>query len=330
MAADWQAGAMTEERRSLFPLIEPYAVHRLKVSNLHEIHVAEYGNRDGKPVILIHGGPGAGSNPTMPRFHDPAAYRIILFDQRGSGRSTPHAELAENTTWDLVGDMETIRAHLGIGRWQLFGGSWGSCLALAYGETHPDRVSEMILRGIFTLRRKELLWFYQEGASFILPEAWEGFLAPIPHAEQGNMISAYYKRLTGPDPEIRMAAARAWSMWEGAALSLLPDPARVAAFGDPHYAIAFARIECHYFQHAGFFDRDDQLIADAGRLRKIPGVIVHGRYDLCTPASIAWDLHKAWPEAEFNIVPDAGHAMSEPGIIHQLVRATETFKARVA
>ncbi len=317
---------MTEERRTLFPPIDPYAVHRLKVSSLHEIHVAEYGNRNGKPVILIHGGPGAGSNSTMPRFHDPAAYRIILFDQRGSGASTPHAELAENTTWTLVADMEGIRGHLGIDRWQLFGGSWGSCLALAYGETHPERVSEMILRGIFTLRRKELLWFYQEGASFILPEAWEGFLAPIPEAERGDMIAAYYRRLTGPDAEVRMSAARAWSMWEGSALSLLPDPARVAAFGDPHYAIAFARIECHYFQNAGFFDRDDQLIANAGRLRQIPGVIVHGRYDLCTPAAIAWDLHKAWPEAELTIVADAGHAMSEPGIIHHLIGATEKFK----
>ncbi len=328
--ADWQGEPMTEERRGLFPIAEPYAVHRLKVSDLHEIHVAEYGNRDGKPVIVIHGGPGAGSNPTMPRFHDPAAHRIVVFDQRGSGKSTPHAELAENTTWDLVADMERIRTHLGIARWQLFGGSWGSCLALAYGETHPGRVSEMILRGIFTLRRKELLWFYQEGASFILPEAWEGFLAPIPEAERGDLISAYHKRLTGPDADVRLAAARAWSMWEGSALSLLPDPARVAAFGDPHYAIAFARIECHYFQNAGFFASDDQLIANAGVLRDIPGVIVHGRYDLCTPAAIAWDLHKAWPEAEFHIVPDSGHAMSEPGIIDQLVRATEKFKGKTA
>jgi proline iminopeptidase len=264
----------------------------------------------------------------MPRFHDPAAYRIVVFDQRGSGRSTPHAELAENTTWDLVADMETIRARLGIERWQLFGGSWGSCLSLAYAETHPERVSELILRGIFTLRRKELLWFYQEGASWLLPEAWEGFLAPIPEAERGDLIAAYHKRLTGPDEEVRLACARAWSMWEGSALSLLPDPARVAAFGQPDYAIAFARIECHYFVNKGFFAGDDQLIARAGVLRQIPGVIVHGRYDLCTPVAIAWDLHRAWPEAELHIVADAGHAMTEPGIVHELVAATEKFKTR--
>ncbi|MBN8997672.1 MAG: prolyl aminopeptidase [Rhizobiales bacterium] len=321
---------MNQDRRSLFPAIEPYARHRLKVSPIHEIYVAEYGNRNGKPAVLLHGGPGGGSNPTMPRFHDPDAYRIVVFDQRGCGQSTPHAELEGNTTWDLVADIERIRTHLGIERWQVFGGSWGSTLALAYGETHPERVSELVLRGIFTLRRKELLWFYQEGASWLLPEAWQGYLAPIPEAERGDLIGAYYKRLTGPDQALRLAAAQAWSTWEGSALSLLPDPARVAAFGDPHYAIAFARIECHYFQNRGFLERDDQLIADAGRLRNIPGIIVHGRYDLCTPVAIAWDLHQAWPEAELNVISDAGHAMSEPGIIDGLVRATEKFKHRPA
>jgi len=321
---------MNQDRRSLFPAIEPYARHRLKVSPIHEIYVAEYGNRNGKPAVLLHGGPGGGSNPTMPRFHDPDAYRIVVFDQRGCGQSTPHAELEGNTTWDLVADIERIRTHLGIERWQVFGGSWGSTLALAYGETHPERVSELVLRGIFTLRRKELLWFYQEGASWLLPEAWQGYLAPIPEAERGDLIGAYYKRLTGPDQALRLAAAQAWSTWEGSALSLLPDPARVAAFGDPHYAIAFACIECHYFQNRGFLERDDQLIADAGRLRNIPGIIVHGRYDLCTPVAIAWDLHQAWPEAELNVISDAGHAMSEPGIIDGLVRATEKFKHRPA
>jgi proline iminopeptidase len=279
---------------------------------------------------MLHGGPGAGANTNMRRYHDPAAWRIVLFDQRGCGRSTPHAELTENTTWDLVADIERIREQLGIERWQVFGGSWGSCLGLAYAETHPARVSELILRGIFTLRRKELEWFYQEGASFILPEAWEEYLAPIPPSERGDMIAAYYRRLTGDDPDIRLAAARAWSMWEGASLSLLPDPARVAAFGDPHYALAFARIEAHYFQHAGFFEHDDQLIANAGRLTNIPGVIIHGRYDLCTPIVIAHDLHKAWPEADYRIVPDSGHAMTEPGIVHELVSATERFKSRPA
>jgi proline iminopeptidase len=265
----------------------------------------------------------------MVRFHDPSAYRIIAFDQRGSGRSTPHAELRENTTWDLVADMEIIRTRFHIGQWQLFGGSWGSCLSLAYAQTHPERVSEMILRGIFTLRRKELLWFYQEGASWLLPEPWEHFVAPIPEAERGDLIAAYHKRLTGEDEEERLACARAWSMWEGSALSLLPDPARVAAFGQPDYALAFARIECHYFVNRGFFAEDGQLIARAPVLRHIPAVVVHGRYDLCTPVSIAWDLHRAWPEADLRIVADAGHAMTEPGIVNELVAATERFKGRL-
>ncbi|MCB1496681.1 MAG: prolyl aminopeptidase [Bauldia sp.] len=313
---------------SLFPPIQPNRVERLKVSSLHELHVAEYGNPDGKPVILLHGGPGAGTNPTMPRFHDPAVHRIIMFDQRGSGRSTPHAELRENTTWDLVADIERIRDHFGIERWQVFGGSWGACLALAYSETHPDRVTEIIVRGVFTLRRKELLWFYQDGASNILPEAWESFVEPIPAAERGDMISAYHARLTGDDETEQLACARAWSMWEGAALSLLPNPARVAAFGNPTYALAFARIECHYFINGGFFESDGQLIANAGILRDIPGAIIHGRYDVCTPAFIAWDLHRAWPQADLNLVPDSGHAMTEPGIVAGLVAATERFKKR--
>lgn len=319
---------MNDARHSLFPATEPYRTHRLKVSPPHELYVAEYGKADGKPVVLLHGGPGAGSNLTMPRFHDPEAYRIVVFDQRGSGRSTPHAELDGNTTWDLVADIEAIRRHLGIGRWQVFGGSWGSCLALAYAETHPDRVSELILRGIFTLRRHELEWFYQQGASFLMPEAFAEYVKPIPPEERGDMIAAYYRRLTGPDPDVRLACARAWSTWEGAALSLLPDPARVEAFGAADYALAFARIECHFFQHAGFFDSDDQILARAPLLREIPGVIVHGRYDICTPVKIAYDLHKVWPEAELNIIPDAGHAMTEPGIAKALVRATERFKTR--
>lgn len=317
---------MTDQRTTFFPPIEPYRVQRLKVSPIHELHVAEYGNPNGKPAVLLHGGPGAGSNPTMPRFYDPAAYRIVVFDQRGCGRSTPHAELEGNTTWDLVEDIEKIRTHLGIRKWQVFGGSWGSCLALAYAETHPDRVTEMVLRGIFTLRRKELLWFYQEGASLIMPEAFDEFLKPIPVEERSDLIAAYHRRLTGPDEATRLAAARAWSMWEGSSLSLLPDPARVAAFGEPYYAIAFARIECHYFVNKGFFETDDQLIANAARLRQIPAVIAHGRYDLCTPAFIAYDLHRRWPEADLRIVPDSGHAMTEPGIVRELVAATERFK----
>jgi proline iminopeptidase len=321
---------MLEPRRSLFPPNEPFATHRLKVSELHELHVAEFGNPRGKPVVILHGGPGAGTNPAMSRYHDAGAYRIVLFDQRGCGRSTPYAELRENTTWDLVADIEKIREHLGIARWQVFGGSWGSCLGLAYAETHPERVSELIVRGIFTVRRREVEWFYQDGASLILPEAFEDYLKPIPEAERGDLVAAYYRRLTGSDKAAQMAAARAWSMWEGSSLSLIPDPARVAAFGDPNYALAFARIECHYFQHRGFFERDDQLIADATRLAGIPGTIVHGRYDLCTPIETAWLLHKAWPTADFRVVPDSGHAMSEPGIIHELVSATDGFRQRPA
>ncbi len=317
---------MDQTRRSLFPPIEPYATHRLKVSDLHEIHVAEYGNRDGKPVIVSHGGPGAGSNPTMPRYHDPKAYRIVLFDQRGCGRSTPYAELRENTTWDLIADMEAIREHLGIDRWQAFGGSWGSCLSLAYAETHPERVSELILRGIFAIRRREIEWFYQEGASNLLPEAFEDYLKPIPEDERGDMVAAYHKRLTGTDEQVQLEAARAWSMWEGASLSLMPNPGRVAAFGNPRYALAFARIECHYFQNRGFFDTDDYLLANAHRIADIPGVIVHGRYDLCTPIATAWELHKAWPKGAYRVVPDSGHAMTEPGIIHELVTATDAFR----
>jgi proline iminopeptidase len=266
----------------------------------------------------------------MPRYHDPDAYRIVLFDQRGCGKSTPYAELRENTTWDLVADMERIRAHLGIGRWQVFGGSWGSTLALAYAETWPQQVSELIVRGIFTLQRKELEWFYQEGASHIMPEAFEVYRNHIPEAERGDLIAAYHRRVTGADEAAKLAAAQAWSIWEGTAISLLPDADRVALFGSPEYAVAFARLETHYFQNRGFFERDDQLLANADRLRGIPGVIVHGRYDLCTPISTAWDLHKRWPEAAYRAVPDAGHAMTEPGIIDALVSATEDFKARPA
>ena len=320
--------ASAQIRLQLFPTIEPYATHRLKVSDLHEIHVEECGNPDGKPVLMVHGGPGAGCGPNMRRYHDPDAYRIILFDQRGCGRSTPHAELRENTTWDLVADMETIRAHLGIDTWQLLGGSWGSCLALAYAETHPERVSELVLRGIFTLREREVRWFYQEGASWLLPEAFEAYQSIIPEDERDDMVGAYHRRLTSGDEASQIQFARSWAMWEGNALSLLPDPMRVSAFGSPYYARAFARIEAHYFVNKGFFDRDDYLLANAGRIADIPGVIVHGRYDLCTPAAIAWDLSKVWPKAELNIVPDAGHAMSEPGNIHELITATERFKAR--
>ena len=317
--------APKEKRLALYPEIVPYRTGRLKVSGLHELYFEECGSPAGKPALLLHGGPGGGINPLMRRYHDPRAYRIVLFDQRGCGRSTPHASLEENTTWHLVDDIERLREHLGIERWQVFGGSWGSTLALAYAETYPERVSELVLRGIFTLRRSELEWFYQEGCSWIFPDAFEDYARIIPEAERGDMIEAYHRRLIDADPAVQLEAARAWSAWEGKTLSLLPDADRVRRFSEDHYALAFARIECHYFVNGGFFHSDDQLIADAHRLRAIPGVIVHGRYDVVTPVKIAHDLSRAWPEAHLGIVADSGHAMTEPGTVHELVAATKGF-----
>lgn len=317
--------APNRDRLTLYPETVPYRTGRLKVSDLHELYFEECGSPSGKPAVLLHGGPGGGINPVMRRFHDPRAYRIALFDQRGCGRSTPHAALEENTTWHLVDDIERLREHLDIERWQVFGGSWGSTLALAYAETYPERVTELVLRGIFTLRRSELEWFYQEGCSWIFPDAFEAYAKIIPESERGDMIEAYYHRLTSSEPDVQIAAARAWSAWEGKTLSLLPDVDRVRRFSEDHYALAFARIECHYFVNGGFFDADDQLITNAYHLRAIPGTIVHGRYDVVTPAKIAFDLARNWPEAELRIVPDAGHAMTEPGIVHELVAATKRF-----
>jgi proline iminopeptidase len=315
----------SQNRLTLYPEIVPFRTGRLKVSDLHEIYFEECGSPSGKPAVLLHGGPGGGINTVMRRYHDPRAYRIVLFDQRGCGRSTPHACLEENTTWDLVDDIERLREHLGVERWQVFGGSWGSTLALAYAETYPERVSELVLRGIFTLRRAELEWFYQEGCSWIYPDAFEDYLRPIDPADRGDLISAYHRRLTHSDPDMQIEAARAWSAWEGKTLSLLPDFDRVRRFSEDHYALAFARIECHYFVNRGFFASDGQIIDDAHRLRAIPGVIVHGRYDVVTPVKTALDLARAWPEAELRIVPDAGHAMTESGIVHELVAATQRF-----
>jgi proline iminopeptidase len=313
------------DRFTLYPPIEPFARGRLAVGDGHEIYYEQCGNPSGIPALVVHGGPGGGTNPTMRRYHDPKRYRIILFDQRGCGRSTPHASLEQNTTWHLVNDMESLRTHLGIDGWQLFGGSWGSTLSLAYAQAHPGRVTALVLRGIFLLRRRELEWFYQEGCSWIFPDAFEAFESVIPPAERGDMIRAYYECLTGPDPDRQLAAAKAWSIWEGTTLSLLQDTDRIRMFGVDSYALAFARIECHYFVNGGFFDRDDQLLVNAAKLSGIPGVIVHGRYDVVTPARSAWDLKKAWPGAELRIVPDAGHAMTEPGIVHELVAATRHF-----
>ena len=312
--------------RSLYPELEPYDRGFLKVDGRHSLYFEQCGNPNGKPVVILHGGPGAGCSAKMRRFHDPAHYRIVLFDQRGAGRSTPHADLVDNSTWDLVADIEKLREHLGIARWQVFGGSWGSTLALAYAEAHPGRVSELVLRGIFMLRRWELLWFYQEGCSRLFPDAWEHYLAPIPEVERGDLISAYYRRLTSPDEATRLAAARAWSVWEAATSLLLQDSDFIHGHEDPHFALSFARIENHYFVHGGFFDVEDQLLRDAHRLHGIPGVIVHGRYDVVCPLQNAWDLHKAWPQAKLIINPSSGHSAFEPENAAALVEATDGFR----
>lgn len=313
-------------RRTLYPEIEPFDSGRLQVSDLHSVHYEQCGNPHGKPVVFLHGGPGAGCNANSRRFFDPAHYRIVLFDQRGCGRSTPHAELRDNTTWHLVADIECLREHLGIDRWQVFGGSWGSTLALAYAQTHPERVTELVLRGIFMLRRWELEWFYQRGCDAIFPDVWDSYLAAIPEVERGDLMSAYYRRLTSSDPAVRAAAAKAWSVWEGATSFLFQDASHIAATGEDQFALAFARIECHYFVHGGFFEHDDQLLRNARRLREIPAVIVQGRYDVVCPARSAWDLHRAWPEADLRIVADAGHSAMEPGITHELIEATDRFR----
>ena len=317
-------------RRTLYPEIEPYNAGFLQVSQLHSVYFEESGNPDGKPVVFLHGGPGGGTVPEQRRFFDPERYRIILFDQRGCGHSTPHAELSENTTWELVGDIERVRAHLDIARWQVFGGSWGSTLALAYAQTHPRRVTELVLRGIFLLRPSELKWFYQDGASALFPDAWERFLAPIPPAERADLIRAYYRRLTGDDLAVRREAARAWSVWEASTSHLYMSSEQIEHAAEDEFSLAFARIECHYFMRKGFLERDNQLLENVSRIRQIPAVIVQGRYDVVCPAQSAWDLHRAWPESELVIVDDAGHSAFEPGIIHELVAATDRFADRPA
>jgi proline iminopeptidase len=313
------------DRFDFYPPIEPYARGRLDVGDGHQVYYEESGNRRGQPVLIVHGGPGGGSNPTMRRLHDPARYRIVLLDQRGCGRSLPHASLEANTTWHLVSDMERLRTHLDISDWQLVGGSWGSTLALAYAQRHPHRVRALILRGVFLLRRAELDWFYQDGASWLFPEAFAELVAPIPRDERGDIVAAYYRRLTHPDAKVQLAAARTWSLWEASTLALTPDAERIRQFSADAYALAFARIECHYFVNRGFLAHDGQLLADMHRLRDIPGVIVHGRYDVVTPIKSAFDLKAQWPRAELIVVPDAGHAMTEPGIVHEIVSATRRF-----
>lgn len=315
----------SRQRREFYPPIEANRSGHLDVGRGHEIYWEECGNPKGKPVVFLHGGPGAGCDARARRFFDPARYRIFLFDQRGCGRSRPHASLEHNTTWDLVADIERLRELFGVERWQAFGGSWGSTLALAYAETHPDRVSELVLRGIFLLRKAELDWFYQEGASFLYPDRWEEYLAPVPRAERGDLMRAFHRRLTGSDRAAAQAAARAWAVWEGATSYLLADDENVRKWGEDEFALAVARIECHYFVNRGFMRSESQLLDDIGRIRHIPAVIVQGRHDVVCPMRTAWDLHLAWPEADLQIVGDAGHSAFEPGITDALVRATDRF-----
>jgi proline iminopeptidase len=313
----------------LYPPLEPYNTGRLRVSPVHEIYFEESGTPSAKPVVFLHGGPGGGSEPKQRRFFHPAKYRIINFDQRGCGKSTPYASLEANTTWDLVGDIEKIREHLGIERWQVFGGSWGSTLALAYSETHPERVTELVLRGIFLLRKLEIDWFYQRGASALFPDAWEPYISFIPEAERADLLSAYYRRLTGDDPAVRLAAAKIWSRWEGATSTLLPDASFTAHYEEDEFALAFARIEAHYFVNKGFMNTDAQLVENTSRIRHIPGVIVQGRYDVVCPMESAWVLHRAWPEADLIITPDSGHSAFDPPNSRALVAATDKFAGSV-
>jgi proline iminopeptidase len=311
--ANRKSPQLTNQMRDLYPPIKPYSQGKLKVSELHTIYYEESGNPQGKPVVFLHGGPGGGIVPMYRQYFDP--------------QSTPYAELRENTTWDLVSDIEKLRQHLNVEKWVVFGGSWGSTLALAYSQTHPDRCKGLILRGIFMLRPSEIHWFYQEGASNIYPDAWQEYLKPIPPEEQDDLISAFYQRLTSSDAQVRLEAARAWSVWEASTSKLIPSPASKASFGRAEFAEAFARIECHYFVNQGFLNHENQLLDNVDRIRHLPGVIVQGRYDVVCPMITAWKLHQAWQEAEFIVVADAGHSVSEPGIRDALLEASDRFAA---
>ncbi|MFC1619231.1 prolyl aminopeptidase [Candidatus Neomarinimicrobiota bacterium] len=308
----------------LYPSINPYHEENLPVSDIHTIHYEECGNPDGKPVLFVHGGPGGGIETIYRQYFHPDKYRVILVDQRGSGKSIPHAELLENTTRHLIEDMERVRKNAGVDRWLVFGGSWGSTLGLAYAQAHPDQVTGLILRGIFLCRDEEIQWFYQDGASRVFPDFWEQYLKPIPPAERNDLLQAYYKRLTGKDPGERQRAAEAWSVWEGSTSKLLFDESLADRFGQSEFSLAFARIECHYFVNHAFL-KPNQLLNNVDRIRHIPGVIVQGRYDMVCPMTSAWDLHRTWPEAEFHVVPDAGHSMTEAGIRSKLIEATDRF-----
>lgn len=313
---------------TLYPEIDPHASGLLRVDDVHEIYWEVSGNPTGKPVVFLHGGPGGGTEPKHRRFFNPKKYRIVLLDQRGCGKSRPHASLTNNTTWHIVDDIEALREHLDIERWQVFGGSWGSTLALAYAQKHPDRVTELVLRGIFTFAKDEMDWFYRDGTRMLFPDAYADFLAAIPAEEHGDIVAAYHKRLTGDDPKARAAAARAWSLWECRVATLMPDPDLVRHCDESSFTLAFARIECHYFVNNGFLDSDTQLLDNIDAMRDIPGVIVHGRYDVICPPRNAWRLHQAWPESDLTFVDDAGHSANEPGILRALVKATDSFADR--
>lgn len=311
--------------RTLYPEITPYHTDKIKVSEIHTIYFEECGNPNGRPVIFLHGGPGGGIQPSYRQYFNPEKWRIILMDQRGCGQSTPFAELRENTTWDLVADIETIRQHLKIEKWAVFGGSWGSTLALTYGITHPEACTAFFLRGIFLLRKKEIDWFYQEGCSKIYPDAWESYLKPIPPSERGDLVQAYHQRLTSANAQVRRSAAKAWAIWEGSTSKLIPEDQMIEHYGADDFAEAFARIECHYFVNKGFFTEDNFLLNNVHKIRHLPAIIVQGRYDVICPAENAWALHRAWPEAELKIIPNAGHSVSEIGTTDALIEATDRF-----
>ena len=317
---------MTQAGAGLYPEIEPFDTGTLPVSDIHTLYYERCGNPEGRPAVFLHGGPGGGLEPEYRRYFDPEAYHVVLFDQRGAGRSTPHAELRENTTWDLVADMERLRERLGITSWVVLGGSWGSTLGLAYAETHPDRVDALILRGVFLGREHEIRWLYQEGASALFPDAWEGYLEPIPEVERDDLLAAYHRRLTGGSEAARLQAARAWSVWEASISKLRPDPDLVDHLSEPHQALALARLECHYLFNRCFLSADSQLLDGVEAIAGIPGAIVNGRYDVVCPAGNAWALHRAWPAAQLELVPDAGHSGLEPGIVAALVAATDRLR----
>jgi len=310
----------------LYPATRPCAQGMLDVGDGNQVHWEACGNPDGKPAVIVHGGPGSGCQPGQGRTFDPGRYRLVLFDQRGCGKSTPHASLVDNTTWHLVADIETLRVQLNVDRWHVFGGSWGSTLGLAYAETHPERVSALILRGIFLIRPQEIAWFYQRGADAIFPDAWENYVEPIPVEERGDLVGAFYRRLTSDDPDVRLRAARAWSVWEGSTSCLLANAALVEKTAGDDFAVAFARIECHYFVHRAWLDAPRDLLGNVAKIRHLRGVIVQGRYDVVCPMESAWALHRAWPEADLHVVPDAGHAASEPGNLRALVGATDRLR----